>query len=139
MPASYLPHSCRLAAVGQHLPPAQLAALQPELMRRLDDSSNRVRVAACGALQAWVAGLQAAAASGRSGEGGLADAAASSLASSMLIHLDDGDDEVAAAACAVLEQLAALRPGSVRPLAEAAVAQPARQPLLERVLAACKQ
>lgn len=123
-------------AVGPHLPPAQLAALQPELMRRLDDSSNRVRIAACGALQAWLASLQAAAAS--SSQGGLADADASSLASSMLIHLDDGDDEVAGAASAVLEQLAALRPGTVRPLAEAAVAQPARQPLLKRVLAACK-
>lgn len=106
-------------------------------MRRLDDSSNRVRVAACGALQAWLSSLQAAAAGGGSGEGGLADADASSLASSMLIHLDDGDDEVAGAACAVLEQLAALQPGTVRPLAEAAVAQPARQPLLQRVLAAC--
>ncbi|PRW39200.1 dynein assembly factor axonemal [Chlorella sorokiniana] len=128
-----------LEAVGPHLPPAQLAALQPELMRRLDDSSNRVRIAACGALQAWLSSLAVAAASGRSGEGGLADADAFSLASSMLIHLDDGDDEVACAACAVLEQVAVVRPGTVRPLAEAAVAQPAREPLLQRVLAACEQ
>ena len=106
-------------------------------MRRLDDSSNRVRVAACSALQAWLAALPAAAAGGGGGGGGLADADAAALASSMLIHLDDSDEEVAGAACAVLERLAAAAPGTVLPLAQAAVAQPARQPLLCRVQAAC--
>lgn len=118
-------------AVGPALACQQLAALQPELLRRLDDSSNRVRVAACGTLQPWLHSMLTAA------SGGLTDAGAASLASTLLIHLDDPDAEVAGTVCTVLEQLAAARPAAVRPLAQAAAAQPVRQPLLDRVLAAC--
>ena len=115
------------AAVGQQLPGPQLAALQPDLLKRLDDSSNRVRVAACAALQPWV--LAAAE--------GLPEGNAAALASSLLLHMDDPDDDVAEAVCAVLEQLAAARPAMVRPLAQAAAAQHTRRSLLDRVLAAC--
>ena len=118
--------------MGPQLVVVQLAAVQPDLMRRLDDSSNRVRVAACTALQAWLRGVLAA-----GGGGGLADAVASSLASTLLIHADDADDDVAAAACALLEQLGTARPSAVRPLAEAAAAGPARRAMLARVVAAC--
>lgn len=120
--------------MGPALPPQRLSALRPDLLRRLDDSSNRVRVAACGALQAWLAAAQAA---GDAGGGMLADADAAGLAATLLIHLDDPDSEVAEAVCAALEQLAAVRPGAVRPLAQAAAAQPERRPLLARVVAAC--
>lgn len=132
-------HCAPSAAVGSALPPPRLAALRPDLLRRLDDSSNRVRVAACGALQALLAAAQAAGEAGSSsGGGGLADGDAASLAATLLIHLDDPDAEVAGAVCAALEQLAAARPAVVHPLVQAAAAQPERQPLLARVMAACE-
>ena len=113
--------------MGQQLPGPRLAALQPDLLKRLDDSSNRVRVAACSALQPWVL------AAGR----GLAEGDAAALASSLLLHMDDPDDDVAEAVCAVLERLAPARPATVRPLAQAAAVQHTRHPLSNRVLAAC--
>lgn len=125
---------CRApSAVGPQLPAAQLAALQPALLARLDDSTNRVRVAACSVLGSWLASLLAPAMPA----GGLGESDAAALASSMLIHLDDPDDEVAQAVCGVLCQLATAAPGAVRPLAQAAAAQHLRASLLDQVLAAC--
>lgn len=128
-----LPYAHR--AAGPLLPAAQLAALQPDLLARLDDSSNAVRAAACTALQAWLACMLAPA-----GGISLAEADASALASSMLIHLDDADVEVAEAVGRTLCTLASARPTAVRSLARAAVAvqQQQRPDLLSRVLAACE-
>ena len=120
-------------AVGTQLSPPQLAALHPELLKRLDDSSNRVRVAACTALQHWLRATAAAAPQ----QGGLPDSEASALASSLLIHVGDPAGEVAGAVCRLMEQLAALSPGTIRPLAAAAAGAHARGDLLQRVLAAC--
>lgn len=109
---------------------------QPDLLARLDDSSNAVRVATCSALQAWLACLLAPA----GGSPSLADANASALASSMLIHVDDADAEVAEAVGRTLCTLASARPAVVRPLALAAAAAGQRQRpgLLDPVLAACE-
>ncbi|KAL4440146.1 hypothetical protein ABPG75_003147 [Micractinium tetrahymenae] len=124
-----------LDAAGPLLPAAQLAALQPGLLPRLDDSSNAARVAACAALQAWLACLVAPA----GGAPGLAEADASALASSMLIHLEDPDAEVAEAVARTLAMLASARPAAVRALVQAAAAAQRRRPdLLGQVLAACE-
>jgi dynein assembly factor 5 len=113
--------------VGQQLPIPQLAALQPDLLKRLDDSSNRVRVAACASLQPWVLAVAA----------DLPEGNAAALARSLLLHMDDPDNDVPEAVCAVLEQLAAARPPTIRPLVEAAAVQHSRHLLWNRVVAAC--
>ncbi|KAI3431621.1 hypothetical protein D9Q98_004670 [Chlorella vulgaris] len=119
-----------IASAGRGLPAQQVAALQGELLKRLDDSNNHVRVAACAALRPWLLSVLA--------QGGPTDAGATSLTSTLLIHVDDPDASVAEAACTVLEQLAAARPNAVKPLAEAVAGQHLRHAYMDRVLAACK-
>ena len=109
----------------------QLAALQPDLLSRLDDSSNSVRVAACVALHSLLRSCLAA-------PGGMADSDAACLASSLLIHVEDPDAEVAAAAGAVLAQLMAASPGAVGPLVHASAGSPhAHAEVWASILSAC--
>ncbi|KAL4438712.1 hypothetical protein ABPG77_006316 [Micractinium sp. CCAP 211/92] len=110
-------------------------AVQPDLLARLDDSSDAVRVAASATLLAWLACLLAPAGSGPS----LAKADVLALASSMLIHMDDADAEVADAVSGTLCTLASAQPAAVCPLALAATAVHWQRPdLLGKVLAACE-
>ena len=121
--------------MGPQLAAPQLAALQAGQLLRLDDSSTHVRVGACAALGAWLPCALGEAAGRR------ADADAASLASTLLLHMDDPDDAVAEAACAAMLRLAALRPGAVRPVAETAAGQRRQSQehdaLVVRVLTAC--
>lgn len=112
-----------------HMPVQRLLPLQPELLGRLDDSSNRVRIAAAAALRPWLHAVLAE-------PGALPVADASGLANSLLIHLQDPDKEVAAAVAPVLEHLALARP-SVRPLVEAVAGQPQQHSWLAGILAGC--
>ncbi len=46
-----------LLLAGQHLSPLQLRAVSPEILKRLDDSSNDVRVEICKVSVAWAMAL----------------------------------------------------------------------------------
>lgn len=118
--------------MGQHLSAEQLSAAQQELGRRLDDSSNAVRIAACGVFAAHIPLLLSAAP--------LPENAAAQLAATLLLHMDDAEPEVQEAACGVVEVLARRAPGgaaAVRELAAALVGVHRGRAYLDRVLAAC--
>ncbi|CAD7702584.1 unnamed protein product [Ostreobium quekettii] len=85
---------------GGLLTDAHRRALYPELLKRLDDSSNRVRVAACGPLRAFVATMPPDYCSTNTGY----------LLAGMLIHMDDGEAGVREAVYSVVEGAAAKRP-----------------------------
>ncbi|KAF8068179.1 Dnaaf5 [Scenedesmus sp. PABB004] len=89
-----------LEQVGASLDDEARRALYPELLKRLDDSANKVRVAACASLVAFV----------RAAGPGYCATNAGYLAAGVVIHMDDGDALVAEAACQVLEALAATHP-----------------------------
>ncbi|GBF88618.1 hypothetical protein Rsub_01333 [Raphidocelis subcapitata] len=116
-----------LAAVGRGLSDEQRRAVYTELLKRLDDSSNAVRVAACGAIAAFAGALPAH----------YCDANSGYLAAGVVPHMDDGDAAVSAAAAAALEALAAVKPAAVA--AEVSKARPVFRAvhLCDRVLAAC--
>ena len=127
-----------LEAVGPSLTDDQRRAVYVELLKRLDDSADRVRVAACGALAAFARSLP------RDGNGaGSASAArwddanAGYLAAGLAVHMDDADAGVADAAAAALEALAGAKPAAVA--AEVAKARPRARAKhrCDRVLAAC--
>ncbi|WIA31178.1 hypothetical protein OEZ86_001183 [Tetradesmus obliquus] len=89
-----------LQQVGQRLSDEQRRAIYPELLKRLDDSSNKVRIAACAALVEFVRAAGSSYCATNSGY----------LAAGVVLHMDDGDQEVAEAACQVLEALATTQP-----------------------------
>ncbi|WIA11175.1 hypothetical protein OEZ85_011306 [Tetradesmus obliquus] len=89
-----------LQQVGQRLSDEQRRAIYPELLKRLDDSSNKVRIAVCAALVDFV----------RSAGSSYCETNSGYLAAGVVLHMDDGDQEVAEAACQVLEALAATQP-----------------------------
>lgn len=93
-----------LQVAGERLSDAARRAIYPELLKRLDDSNNSVRVATCRALVAFV-----------SGPGGAAycDTNSGYLAAGVIIHMDDSDPRVQDAACSVLEAQAAHKPAVV--------------------------
>ncbi len=94
----------RAQVTGERLSDTARRAIYPELLKRLDDSNNGVRVAACRALVAFV-----------SGAGGAAYCNTNSgyLAAGVIIHMDDSDARVQDAACSVLEAQAAHKPAVV--------------------------
>ncbi|GFR52527.1 hypothetical protein Agub_g15100 [Astrephomene gubernaculifera] len=118
-----------LELVGSRLSDASRRALYPELHKRLDDAHNSVRVAACGALRAFVAGAG----------GGYCDTNSGYLVAGVVIHMDDGDPAVQEAACSVLLAAAAAKPAvtaaEVRKVRERFRAKH----YCDRVLAACAE
>eukprot|EP00775_Hariotina_reticulata_P004966 gene4966-5207_t len=78
-----------LQQVGKQLNDEARRAIYPELLKRLDDSSNKVRIAACATLVAFVESAGSSYCSTNSGY----------LAAGVAIHMDDGDAQVAEAAC----------------------------------------
>jgi dynein assembly factor 5 len=116
-----------LLACGPGLGAEQRRAVYPELLKRLDDSSDRVRLAACGALVALVAGMP----------GDYCDTNSGYLAAGVAIHMDDGEAEVQEAACAVMEALAGVKPGVVAAEVGRVAARFRSKHYCERVLAAC--
>jgi hypothetical protein len=115
-------------AVGPSLSADELGSIRQELLRRLDDSSNAIRVAACSTLRVYLSCLPPPL---------LDDTAAGQLASSVLVHMDDPDPAVQEAGCGVLEALAVAAPGAVRDRAAAAAGVHRSRVYLDRVLAAC--
>jgi dynein assembly factor 5, axonemal len=73
-----------LLAVGGALSHEQVRSVYIELTKRLDDSNNGVRVAACGALRALCGALTSA----------YCDTNAGYLAQGVLVHMDDSDKAV---------------------------------------------
>jgi dynein assembly factor 5 len=116
-----------LLAVGPALSHEQRRALYPELHKRLDDSANGVRVAACGALRALAATLPA----------DYCDTNSGYLAAGVIIHMDDSDGAVQEAAAAALEALAAVKPAVVRREVAKARERFRAKHYCDRVLAAC--
>ncbi len=92
-----------LLVLGKQLTAEQRRLVYPELLKRLDDSSNRVRLGACSALVALAAGTPA----------DYCDTNSGYLAAGVVIHMDDSEAEVQEAACAVMEALAAVKPAVV--------------------------
>lgn len=75
-------------------------ALYPELIKRLDDSNNKVRMAACGSLRAFVQTLAP----------DYCDTNTSYFAAPILIHMDDSDSEIQQSVCDVVMLLASKKP-----------------------------
>ena len=122
------------AAAARSLSCEQLAGIQRELLRRLDDSSNAVRIAACAALRSYLPLMAAA-------PPPLPQEAPAQLATVLLVHMDDQDPAVQEAACGALEALAASRvpgaAGGVRERAAVLVGVHRGRSYLDRLLAAC--
>lgn len=79
-------------------------AIYPELLKRLDDSNNGIRIACCRALCAFV----------RSAGPSYCDTNSGYLAAGVVIHMDDSDVAVQEAACGVMEAMAATKPQVVQ-------------------------
>lgn len=94
-------HLLKLA--GSMLTYEQCRLVYPELLKRLDDSSNAVRASICEAMNVFV---QTAAQL-------LDDGNAMYLMNGMLIHMDDVDAIIQEAVCKVLESAAACKPAVV--------------------------
>lgn len=115
--------------MGHSLTAEQLQSTRQELLRRLDDSSDPIRIAACQALLVSLSCPDPAST--------LEPSAAEQLASTVLVHMDDANPAVCEAACAALEGLARHFPDAVKERTAAAVGVHRRREYLDRVLAAC--
>lgn len=82
----------------------QCRLIYPELLKRLDDSNNKVRANVCEALNVFVATMGAL----------LDDANIMYLINGMLIHMDDVDSAIQEAVCSVLETAAGYKPVAVQ-------------------------
>lgn len=118
------------AAVGCNLETEELVEVQQELLKRLDDSNDTIRVAACHTLvqlHPWLSAHPSL----------LEKNALRALACKVLVHMDDENLEVQEAACNVLQSLAALAPEVIQECAHAAKGVHRSTIYLEKVLAAC--
>lgn len=100
--------ACQLAEqlllqCGGMLDDEQRRKVYPELLKRLDDSSNAVRVACCGAIQAFA----------RTSVPLYDDTNTGYLVAGMLIHMDDMAHEVQEAVCRAIEDIARSKPAVV--------------------------
>ena len=102
-----------------------MPAIAQELLKRLDDSSDGVRIEACRALAVSLAR-----------EGAVVDA---DLLRTLAVHLDDGNAAVQQAVCSVLCVCGSREPGLVSSQLPEACRPHRSQALCERVLAACRQ
>eukprot|EP00798_Chlamydomonas_sp_ICE-L_P021006 gene21006-27865_t len=92
-----------LLAAGSKFTAEQRRAVYPELLKRLDDSSNQIRIAVCSTLVAFCTTMSPSYCDTNSGY----------LAQGVVIHMDDSDAGVQEAACKVLEALAAVKSKAV--------------------------
>ncbi|GAB4823764.1 hypothetical protein N2152v2_010810 [Parachlorella kessleri] len=118
-----------LGSVGPSLSAEELRRALQELKKRLDDSSNAIRIAACATLATYLSYCLPAAQLDSSG--------IAQLASSLLLHMDDPDPAVQEAACAVLVVVAQAAPAIVKELASSAARVHRSRAFLDRVLSAC--
>uniref|UniRef100_A0A7S3R359 Stalled ribosome sensor GCN1-like HEAT repeats region domain-containing protein n=1 Tax=Dunaliella tertiolecta TaxID=3047 RepID=A0A7S3R359_DUNTE len=118
-----------LMLVGPKLNHEARRAIYPELIKRLDDSSNQVRVAACKALAVFCTTMNADYCETNSGY----------LAAGVVIHMDDSEMSVQEAACSVLEALAARKPHPVRLEIMKVRDRFRSKHYCDRVLAACEK
>ena len=88
---------------GSCLTYEQCRAVYPELTKRLDDSEDRVRLAATRTISAFYSAM-----------GGLDATNVGYLLKGMLIHMDDANAELQEAVCAAVEELARMHPAVVR-------------------------
>ena len=93
-----------LVPAGKLLTPDQRRLLYPELLKRLDDSSNAVRTSICAALQVFIATMDPP----------LEAANMSYLINCVVIHMDDVDSAIQEAVCCMLESAAVSHPAIVQ-------------------------
>lgn len=117
-----------LAGAADALSDEQRRALYPELIKRLDDSNNSVRITVCGALKLYVTRLLSPSDS----------TAAQYMLPILLLHMDDADQNVQEAVCQVVCSLAAVRPNLVAEETAKVQQHHHAQQFCENVLAACR-
>ncbi|KAM5229071.1 dynein axonemal assembly factor 5 isoform 2-T2 [Ctenodactylus gundi] len=101
--------ACRIVSVflkssGDRMGPDTLTAIYPELLKRLDDVSNDVRMAAIAALVTWLHCVQS------TGEKSHYQSSVQYLYKELLVHLDDPDHTVQDAVLEVLREGSLLFP-----------------------------
>lgn len=125
--------SCRvfeqlMLAVGTHLTQEQRRSIYPELTKRLDDSSNAVRIAVCSALCAFAQTMPP----------DYCDTNTGYLAAGVIIHMDDSDVSVQEAAVSVMEALARVKPHIIRKEVQKVRERFRSKHYCDRVIAACQ-
>eukprot|EP00038_Savillea_parva_P000450 m.96210 g.96210 ORF g.96210 m.96210 type:complete len:856 (-) comp10150_c0_seq2:11-2578(-) len=110
----------------------QLHSLYPELLKRLDDNSDPIRLAS---LKAWQAYAECMAA--KPYDDGLYQAHADTVLRGLFIHLDDPDEQVQDAVAAVLKTMAKAVPEMVRAHARESKGRHRSPKRCEDVEAAC--
>ena len=118
-----------LASAGKLLTCEQCRLTYPELLKRLDDSSNTVRTSICAALRVFVGEASSS----------LDDGNATYLIKGMLIHLDDVDPVIQEAVWTVLESAATRRPTLVSEAVSIVSHLHRSSTYTSRVLKACKK
>ncbi|QDZ21938.1 hypothetical protein HOP50_06g44790 [Chloropicon primus] len=93
-----------LLVIGTKLTNDQKRLVYPELLKRLDDSTDKVRIQACVTLEAFVACLTSDYCETNTGY----------ILKGVLIHMDDTNPAVQEAVCVVVEKLARIKPGVTR-------------------------
>lgn len=117
-----------LESAGNALMYEQCRLIYPELLKRLDDSSNTVRASICNTLHVFVRNMAPS----------LDDGNAAYLLNGMLIHMDDVDPTIQEAVCQVLECAASSKPAVVREAVSKAQHLHRTSTFTNRVLLACK-
>lgn len=107
----------------------QCRLIYPELLKRLDDSNNKVRVNVCQALHIFVQTMGLT----------LDDGNVTYLINGMLVHMDDVDSAIQEAVCNVLETAAGHKPMVVQEAVSKAQHLHRSSTFTSRVLLACKQ
>lgn len=118
-----------LLSAGDTLTCEQCRLIYPELLKRLDDSSNTVRVDICQALTTLVQSMDSL----------LDDDNVTYFTNGMLIHMDDVDSTVQEAVCSVLECAAVHKPMVVKEVVGKAQHLHRSSTFTSRVLSACRQ
>lgn len=111
---------------GPKLNDEQRRAIYPELTKRMDDSRPEIRVAAAGAVQAFLEQMPLDYCETNTGY----------LLKAFIIHMDDADSQIQEAVCAALEAGARRRPAVVAREVEAARSRHRSPAFCDRVLAA---
>jgi dynein assembly factor 5 len=94
-----------LGVIGTRLTDDQKRVVYPELLKRLDDSNDQVRVQCCSTLEALVSCCLTS---------DYDDTNTGYLLKGILIHMDDTNSSVQEAVCRVVERLAKVKPMVVR-------------------------
>lgn len=94
-----------LTVIGTRLTNDQKRLVYPELVKRLDDSNDKVRIQTCVTLEALVDHCLTA---------DYCDTNTGYLLKGVLIHMDDTNPKVQEAVCVVVEKLAKIKPGVTR-------------------------